>query len=43
MTEQGAGNDYQYASNHTGEEEDSFNDGFNPYEVVDRRYTAKTQ
>ena len=41
MTEQSAGNDYQYASNHTGEEENSFNDGFNPYEVVDRKVHSK--
>ena len=41
MTEQGMGNDYHYALNHTGEEEDPFNDGFNPYEVVDRRVHSK--
>ena len=31
------GNDYQDVSNHTSEEEDLFNDGFNPYDVVDRK------
>ena len=41
MTEQGMGSDYHYARNHTGEEEDPFNDGFNPYEVVDRRVHSK--
>ena len=41
MTEQCAGTDYQNASNHTGEEEDSFNDEFNPYEVADRKLHSK--
>ena len=41
LIEQGAGNDYQYARNHTGEEEDPFNDGFNPYEVVYRKVHSK--
>ena len=42
MTEQGMGSDYHYARNHTGEEEDPFNDGFNPYEVVDRKAHSKS-
>ena len=41
MNEQGAGNDYQYARNHIGEEEDPFNEGFNPYEVIDRKVKSK--
>ena len=41
MTEQGAGNDYHYARNHTGEEEDPFIDWFNPYEVADRTVHSK--
>ena len=41
MTERGAGNDYQYARNHTGEEEDLFSDGFNHYEVADRQVHSK--
>ena len=41
MTEQGAGNDYQNASNHTGEEEDPFCDGFSHYEVADRIIHSK--
>ena len=41
MTEQGVGNDYHYARNHTGEEEDPFSDGFNQYEVDDRQVQSK--
>ena len=41
MTEQGLGNDYQYARNHTGEEEDPCSDGFNHYEVADRQVHSK--
>ena len=41
MNEEGAGNDYQYARNHTGEEEDPFNAGFNPYEVIDKKIHSK--
>ena len=41
LIEQGAGNDYHYARNHTGEEEDSCNDVFNPYEVIDRKVHSK--
>ena len=41
MTEQGMGSDYQYARNHTGEEEDPVFDWFNPYEVADRQVQSK--
>ena len=41
MTEQGVGSDYQYARNHTGEEEDPFSDSFNHYEVADRPVHSK--
>ena len=41
MTEQGAGNDYQYASNHTDEEEHPFSDVFNHYEVADTQVHSK--
>ena len=41
MKEESAGNDYHYARNYTGEEEDPFNEGFNPYEVIDRKVHSK--
>ena len=41
MTEQGLGNDYHYARNHTGEEEGPFSDGFYQYEVADRQVHSK--
>ena len=41
MTEQIGGNDYKYARNHTGEEEDLFSNGFNHYEVADKQVHSK--